>query len=365
MRFGLRGRTPAPLLSLFVMMLASVAWWGSASAGESLNRRAPEATESLGEIVALLPIDSPNVYGFKLAEALGFYEREGVDVTLEYVDGSGQSMQQMLADNGDVAVVGTGTVLDALEAGNDDVRVIGNVNYGSVFFLSVPEDSDITSAEDLDGRTVGISELSGGEVPVVEGIIRSAGLEPGEDVQLVPIGTGTALAVRAIEEGQVDAFGGSVNDLIAVEVQGVTLRRILPDVLTTLPGLPVVTKQGVLDAKEDAVIAFMRATTMGQEFGLVNPDAALSILMDANPEQFTDETGELIFEAILPLWTQPEGELFGSQTVEQWEAFSEFVQAELPEGADLETVIVEEITTEANDYDHEALREEAENYPNG
>ena len=353
MRYELRRSVRAAALSLSAIM----------AAGSAVS--ASEPAESLSEVVALLPVDSPNVYGFKLAEALGYFEQEGVDATLQYLDGSGDVMQQLLAENGDIGVVGTGTVLDALEQGEDDVRVIGNVNYGSVFFLSVPEDSDITSAEDLDGATVGISELSGGEVPVVEGIIRSAGLVPGEDVQLLPIGTGTALAVRAIEEGQVDAFGGSVNDLIAVEVQGVPLRRILPEELTTLPGLPVVTTQPVLDEKRDAVVAFMRAMTMGQEFGLANPDAALAILTEENPEQFTDETGALIFEAILPLWTPPEGDLFGSQTVEQWEAFCEFVQAELPSGADLETVIVEEIADEANEFDHDAVQAEAENYPDG
>ncbi|MPZ87247.1 MAG: PhnD/SsuA/transferrin family substrate-binding protein, partial [Nitriliruptorales bacterium] len=278
------------------ILLVTAACGGGASEPEAADDTEPGVTggaEAAGAITVLLPIDSPNVYGFKLAESLGYYEDQGVDATLQYVDGSGEAIRQLLADNGDIAVVGTGTVLDALEEGRDEVRVIGNVNYGSVFFLSTPEDSDITSAEQLAGRTVGISELSGGEVPVVEGIIRSAGLEPGVDVQLLPIGTGTALAVRAIEEGQVDAFSGSVNDLIAIEVQGLPLRRILPEVLTTLPGLPVATTQNVLDEKRDAIVALMRAMTMGQEFGQANPDAALSVLEEADPEQFTDETGGL------------------------------------------------------------------------
>lgn len=331
---------------------------GDAADGATAGDDAPG--EPVGELTALLPIDSPNMYGFKLAEGLGFYEREGVDATLEYVDGSGDAMQQVLAGNGDIAVVGTGTVLDALEEGQDQVRVIGNVNYGSVFYLAVPADSDIETPEDLEGRTVGITELSGGEVPVVNGIIRSAGLEPNADVDILPIGTGTALAVRAIEEGQVDAFGGSVNDLVAIEVQGLELRRILPEILTTLPGLPVVTTQEVLDEKPEAVVAFMRAMTMAQEYGQTNPDAALAVLEELNPEQFVEETGGLIFEAVLPLWQSPEGEPFGATSVEDWEAFSDFVQAELPEGADLETIIEEEIPEQANDYDHEALQEEAE-----
>jgi ABC-type nitrate/sulfonate/bicarbonate transport system substrate-binding protein len=363
-RIGLGGSTW--LIALVVLLLAAACGGADGpDAGTESGGADPSGSEvpvSLGEVTILLPIDSPNMLGFKIADALGYYEQQGVDVTLQYVDGSGESAQQMLAGNGDVAVLGTGNVLDALEEGQDAIRVIGNVNYGSVFFLSVPEDSDIQDENDLEGRTVGISDLSGGEVPVVEGIIRSAGLEPGVDVDLLPIGAGTALAVRAIEEGQVDAFGGSANDIIAIEVQGLPLRRILPEILTTLPGLPVATRQDALDEKRDAIIAAMRAMTMGQEFAQTNPEAAQAVLSELNPEQFVDETGGLILEAILPLWQAPEGDLFGSQTVQQWEDFAEFVQSDLPEGADLSTVIVADIPDAANDYDHEALQAEAEGY---
>jgi NitT/TauT family transport system substrate-binding protein len=326
------------------------------------NGEEPAGGGEAATVTALMPINSPNVYGFKLADALGYYEDEGLDVTLEYVDGSGEAIQQLLAGQGEVAVVGTGNVIEALEQGQTDVRVIGNVNYGSVFFLTAPEDSDLRSAEDMKGKKIGISELSGGEVPVVRGILQLADLDPDTDVELVPIGTGTALAVEAIREGRVDAYGGSINDIIAVEVQGVPLVRILPEILTTLPGLPVATMEQFLSEDEDTVVGFMRATTKAQEFGQTNPDAAASILMEQDPEQFADETGKLIFEGILPLWRPPEGQLFGEQTVEQWQQFADFIEAELPEGVDLSTVIVEDIPEQANDYDHEELKQEAREY---
>lgn len=350
-------RQPARVLLVLALTTLVLAACGDDGGDASGQAAAP--------IRILLPIDSPNMYGFKLAESLGFFEEQQVEVELEYVDGSGEAMQQLLAGNGEIAVVGTGTVLDALEEGHDDVRVIGNVNYGSVFFLTVPAGSDITSPEQLAGKTVGVSELSGGEIPVVQGIIRSGGLEPGSDVELVPIGTGTALAVKAIQDGEVDAFGGSVNDIIAIEVQGVELEPILPDVLTTLPGLPVATTEEVLSSNRTGVVAAMRAMTMGQEFGQANPDAGLAVLEEADPEQFTSEVGRLIFEAVLPLWRAPEGDAFGSQTVQQWEDFGEFVEAELPEGVDLGDIIVTELPEEANDYDHDALRQRAEEHPGG
>jgi NitT/TauT family transport system substrate-binding protein len=319
----------------------------AASGEETTTTGAP--TE-MTELTIMLPVNSPNMYGYKVALAAGFFAEENLDVTLEYVDGSGAAIQQLLAGNGEFASVGTGSVAEALEEGHDNVRAVGNTNYGSVFFLTVPEDSDIQSPADLEGARIGISEFSGGEVPVVRGIVSAAGFDPDTDVELVPIGTGTALAVQAIETGEVDAYGGSVNDIVAVEVQGLDLRTLDPGDLSGVPALPILTTQEFIDASPDAVEGVLRAVARGADFGQTNPDETLAILMEESPEQFTDETGERIFELVLVLWQPPEGELFHSQSVESWEYFFGIIAVELPEGADLNTIIVDDFVEAANDF---------------
>lgn len=316
---------------------------------------APEETTTsagaeMAEVTILLPVDSPNMYGFRVAVANGYFADENLDVTLEFVDGSGSAIQQLLGGAGQIASVGTGTVAEALESGFDDIRAIGNTNYGSVFLLTVPEDSEIQSPADLEGARIGISELSGGEVPVVRGIVSAAGFDVDTDVELVPIGEGTALAVQAIETDQVDAYGGSVNDIVAVEVQGIDLRTLDPGDLSGVPALPLVTTQGFIDENPEAVEGVLRAVARGAEFGQTNPEETLQILMDQSPEQFVDETGERIFELILDLWQPPEGELFHSQSVESWQYFFDVIAVELPEGVDLNTVIVDDFVEAANDF---------------
>ncbi|MGH8952975.1 MAG: ABC transporter substrate-binding protein [Acidimicrobiia bacterium] len=308
--------------------------------------------ESAGETVALtvlLPVDSPNMYGFRVAEANGYYEEEGLEVTHQFLDGSGAVTQQLLAENGQIGNVGTANVAEAVEQGHE-IRAIGNVNYGSVFQLTVPADSDIQEPGDLAGRKVGISELSGGEVPVVRGIIANAGLDPDADVELVPIGEGTALAVRALEEGQVDAVGGSVNDIVAIEVQGLDLRALDPGDLNGVPALPLVALQGFIDENPDAVEGFLRAVARGAEFGHTNPEETLDILREVTPEWFTDETGELLFELVLDLWQAPEGLMFHEQTPESWEYFFDIIAVELPEGVTPADLIVDDFVEAANDF---------------
>lgn len=307
-------------------------------------------SDEMAEVTILLPVDSPNMYGWRVAVANGYFTDENIDATLEFVDGSGAAIQQLLADAGQFASVGTGTVAEALEEGFDNVRAVGNTNYGSVFLLTVPADSDIQSPADLEGARIGISELSGGEVPVVRGIVSAAGFDPETDVELVPIGEGTALAVQAIENGDVDAYGGSVNDIVAVEVQGIDLRTLDPGDLSGVPALPLVTTQEFIDANPEAVEGVLRAVARGAEFGQTNPEETLQILMEQSPEQFVDETGERIFELVLDLWEPPEGTLFHGQSVESWEYFFGIIAVELPAGTDLNEIIVDDFVEAANDF---------------
>lgn len=318
--------------------------------GGTTQSTAAETPGAPTSLTVLLPVDSPNMYGFRVAAANGYFDEEDLDVTLEFVDGSGAAMQQLLADNGQIANLGTANVAEAIEEGHDNIRAIGNVNYESIFLLTVPEDSDIQSPADLEGRSVGVSELSGGEVPVVRGMIASAGLDPDTDVEIVPIGTGTALAVQAIDNGTVDAYGGSVNDIVAVEVQGLSLRTLDPGDLSGVPALPIVTTQEFIDSNPDAVEGFLRAVARGADFGQQNPEDTLAILKAASPEQFTDETGELIFQRVIELWQPPDGEMYHSQSVESWEHFFDVIAVEVPEGTDLSEIIVDDFVEAANDF---------------
>ncbi|MGH8914936.1 MAG: ABC transporter substrate-binding protein [Acidimicrobiia bacterium] len=338
---------PSTVLALLVAACGTDAGSSTTASVGGSEATAPAVSE---ELTVLLPVDSPNMYGFRVADAQGYFNEEGLEVSLEFVDGSGTVIQQLLAGNGQIGSVGTGTVAEALEEGHDNVRAIGNTNYGSVFLLTVPEDSDIQTPEDLAGKRIGISELSGGEVPVVRGIVASAGLDPDSDVELVPIGTGTALAVQAIDEAAVDAYGGSINDIVAVEVQGLDLRTLDPGDLSGVPALPLITTQEYIDASPEAVEGFLRAVARGAEYGQTNPDETLEILKEASPDQFTDETGEAIFTRVLDLWAPPEGELFHSQSVESWEYFFDIIAVQLPDGTDLDTIIVDDFVEAANDF---------------
>lgn len=324
---------------------------------------APTGTEAPDEVVTLdvlFPVNSPILHGFRVAQEAGYYAEEGLEVNMDFLGGGAEVSAQLIAGNADLGLIPVGNVVTALEEGHTDLRAIWNEVYGSIFYIATPAGSGIESAEDLAGKKIGISDLSGGEVPIVRGIIESAGLSE-DDVELIPIGEGTALAVNAIDTGQVDAFGGSVNDIIALEVQGLDLTYILPDALLQLPASGIVVKQETLDSNGDAVAGFLRASTKGFYWAQVNPEVTLEVLKKVTPEQFQEETGELIFNAVIPITWAPEGTQMGFQSPDTWGAFFDFVGAERPE-IDLSVIVTDDLIDEANDFDQAAVEEDANSY---
>jgi ABC-type nitrate/sulfonate/bicarbonate transport system substrate-binding protein len=89
------------------------------------------------------------------------------------------------------------------------VRPVFTTVYGSIFGMAVPDGSDVQDPADLEGRTIGISDPAGGEVPIVR---------------------------------KVDAVGGS--DFMALRVQGLELRPVGADTIEDL----VADKVAVLSA---------------------------------------------------------------------------------------------------------------------
>ena len=66
--------------------------------------------------------------------------------------------------------------------------------FSDVFTIAVTPESGVTSLEDLDGEALGVTDLGGGEMPLVRAALDSVGLSFDDDVELTVIGAGCATA---------------------------------------------------------------------------------------------------------------------------------------------------------------------------
>ncbi|MFP3907638.1 MAG: PhnD/SsuA/transferrin family substrate-binding protein [Acidimicrobiales bacterium] len=102
-----------------------------------------------------------------------------------------------------------------LQSEADAIPVTGVTRPGYKAMIVVPDDSDIESLEDLEGRTVLTKEVgstSGHLGPLA--MLVEAGLEPGSNVEVIPLGS---TRLEAFEAGEGDALGTGFGDFEEVE----------------------------------------------------------------------------------------------------------------------------------------------------
>jgi NitT/TauT family transport system substrate-binding protein len=364
------------ILALAVAGCGGAAEDGAAEAGDGATGAGGDAGGELEPITFLLTNErSIQYHPIHIAEELGYFEEEGLDVTVEVVDGSSAAVQQLIAGNGDLSLPSAPAVVQGVAQGHDLVWFY-TYFYQNVFGLSAPTETGINDLQGLQGQTIGVSEPSGGEVPLIRGAMAGSGLAEGEDYQILAIGEGDATTFEALENGTAQAYSSSVFDVAAVEAAGMELTQLLPDEFTYMPSQGLVATREVFEEKRDAMVGFARAQAQAKVWADANPEAAMAIAEEYGPELFEDPAlAESIWEATQRLFTPPDDleedptEVMGTHYLPGWEFYLDFIsqgteeEGAIPAGTvDTSTLVTDELLPEINDFDKDAVRQEAEAY---
>lgn len=274
-------------------------------------------------ITVLLPNPSAvNVFNLCAAIGEGFLEEEGIDVTVEAVDGSGAVLQAMVAGQAEVGLPGPGPVLNA-HARGENVRMFYNSFSQSLFGLVAPEDGDIRSVSDLQGQTIGVGTAEGAEVSYARAILADAGLEEDADYTFLPVGDG-GQATAAFERGDIVAYSAAISDMAIIEARGLPLREITPEEFLAYFGNGYAAMADYMEANPEIIQGFTTALLRGNEWALENKDGTLEHCAEINPEEGSDtELTSALYDAITER-SQPLGdEPVGAFPPEGWEAWQQ------------------------------------------
>lgn len=224
-----------------------------------------------------------------VAENQGYFADEGLDLQIEEADGSGFVTQQLISGGTDFGFSGAASAVVAAEK-DENLRVMMCYPASNIFIIVTPEGSDVASVADLRGKTLGITEAGGGEEPIVNAALASAGLQANSDVTLLPIGGAGPQSLNALQDGTVDAYATSFADLATFTAAGNKFTDITPESLDIVPGDCMLTTKAALEdpAKREVAVKIARAFTMGAAFTNANPAAALDIVCKVVPEECTD-----------------------------------------------------------------------------
>jgi NitT/TauT family transport system substrate-binding protein len=263
------------------------------------------------------------INNFPLFVAIGekMFEKEGLQVQVEVVDGSSQVLQAMSAGQAQIGQPGPAPVL-AARARGVDVVFIYNYFAKSVFGLVVQEKSPAKIPADLKGTVIGVGTADGAEVGFTRAILNDLKMTEGKDYTFLPVGDG-GLAAAAFLRGDIKSYAAAVNDVAIMEARGIDLREITPNEYLSYFGNGYAVMRSFIQQNPQAIERFGRAIVRATEFSLnpANKEKVLQHAKAGNPQEgedpkFASALYEGIKDRIVPT---DKSKGWGYQPPESWE----------------------------------------------
>jgi NitT/TauT family transport system substrate-binding protein len=189
----------------FALVLAGAAH------GQALEKR--QITLAVGGKTALyyLPLT--------IAERLGHFKEEGLDVTINDFRGGAQSLQALAGGSVDV-VTGAYEHTIRMQAKGQDVRAVIELGRFPGIVLGVRKDraAAYKTAADLKGMKIGVSAPGSSTNFFVMYLMAKAGLRPA-DASYIGVGIGSSV-IAAITKGEIDAISNLDPSMTKLELDG-------------------------------------------------------------------------------------------------------------------------------------------------
>jgi NitT/TauT family transport system substrate-binding protein len=208
-----------------------------------------------------------------IAKDAKIYEKNGLDVELILVKGSGQTSTAILGGSLFAAPVALPTVMLA-DLGGADLVNIAHTVPGVQSTLLVKQ--EIKMAEDLKGKKIATSSLGSLGDFLFKYIIRKHGMDPNRDVLWISIGTPQE-RLQALASGVVDAADVSY----PVDAQGERMGfRVLFDARKEVvyPSMSVVTRRKNIQDDRDTVMRMIRSHVEGIAYFKTHKDFSMKVL---------------------------------------------------------------------------------------
>ena len=247
------------------------------------------AAQDLEQITFVQPSPSAiNSFPVFVAIGEGYFAEEGLEVTVEAVNGSAAVLQALSAGQAHFGRPGPAPVLGARSRGVDAVFIY-NVAARTNFGIVVAEDSDYQAIEDLKGTTIGTGTADGAEVGFARNVLTGAGMAEGTDYTFLTVGDGGP-ATAAFTRGDIAAYSASVADAAILTQRGLPVRDITPPEYQRFFGNGLATMGDTIRNNRELVEKFGRAFARGHAFALDdgNRAAVLAHLKEGNPQEGED-----------------------------------------------------------------------------
>lgn len=212
----------------------------------------------------------------------GYYKEQGLDVTVQPGNGSGNVAQTIGNGNGDFATVDGGTMMQLVAKGLPVKAVMGWFQRSPIGIIYNVK-SGIRKPKDIEGKTL---VLTNGDAPsaLLPAFAKATGIEISK-VSIVSTDPSSKNAV--VISGKADAVVTfSFLAVPILEAAGLKVGTLdYANYGVNVPGLVVIANIKYLEENPGTVTKFVRATRKAIQWTTEHPQKAIDILVEMNPNQ--------------------------------------------------------------------------------
>ena len=230
------------------------------------------------------------------AMELGFFADYGIQIELDTGNGADRSMTALLSNHADIALLGTEAALYVYIEGREDYAVpFAQLTAGAGNFLVAREPMPDFSWDQLRGQTIIGGRVGGMPQMVLEYVLRSHGLEPHVDVEIL---TNLQFTTTAA------AFTGGLGDFTAefdpsaFMLEQAGIGYVVASMATyggQLPYTVYVATRSFIDEHPDTIQGFTNAITRAQRWVATTPvDEVARVVSPHFPENTPEELAVMI-----------------------------------------------------------------------
>ncbi|WP_431281325.1 ABC transporter substrate-binding protein [Humitalea sp. 24SJ18S-53] len=229
------------------------------------------------------------------AKGGGYFEREGLDVTIEQGRGSAMAVQQIVGGGALLSRTGVGDHIRASSRpGGDDLIAVATISQGSPFYVISAPNKPIRTPEEMVGKTIGILSVAGATEIVLDVMLQARGVERARVARQVAPNSPAGLLL--IEQGRIDAYIVSAGVPIALQAAGTPHVSWNTDDVAPIPGQCYIARRRTVAQNGDMVVGFLRAVKRSLDDMLADTDLSRTL---ANLRGF--EIAEMRNAALAPL----------------------------------------------------------------
>ncbi len=204
----------------------------------------------------------------------GLFEKNGLAVTLSFIEGGSKATQALLAGDVPIVQVGGSAVVQSRLAGSDAVMILGAFNTLNFKVVAAPE---ITDPRQLKGKTLGVSRFGSSNDFAARFMLEHFGLAPDRDVPILQIGAEPA-RFAALKAGSIQATLVEVPTTLMAKKLGFNIIADLGELGLEYQHTGIATTRAFIQKQADTVRRFVKAYVEGIHYYKTRKAESLAVI---------------------------------------------------------------------------------------